>query len=110
MKGDLPLDGILPSRGNHVLLVPALPVLDSLYVYRCLPPGQQGSLFLLIVRVKEDELIGVEEDGVLEGIPPILLKSPIIAGDNFVVVGVVGLLLAVEAVLPQVAYPHLYIV
>lgn len=110
MNRDLPLDRVLPSGGNHVLLIPALPVLHSLDVDGCLPSCQQGSLFLLVIGVEEDELIRVKEDGVLEGIPPVLLKSLIVAGDHFVVVGVIGLLLPVEAVLPQVAYPHRYIV
>lgn len=106
MNGDLPLDRILPSRGNHILFISTLPVLDSLDIDRCLPPSQQGSLFLLVVRVEEDELIGVEEDRVLEGVPSVFLKGLIVARDHFVVIGVVGLLLPVEAVLPQVAYPH----
>lgn len=110
MNRDLPLDRILPSCGNHVLLILTLSVLHSLDVNRCLPPGQQGGLFLLIIGVKEDEFIGVKQDGVLEGIPSILLESPIITRNHLVVIGVVGLLLPVEAVFPQVAYPHLYIV
>lgn len=106
MGMDLPLDGVLPTCRHYILLVPALPVLHRLYVNGGLPPGQQGSLFLLVVGVEEDESVGVEQDGVLEGIPTILLEGFVVTGDHLIVVGAFGFLLTVEAVLADMAHSH----
>ncbi len=94
MRWHLPLDGVLPSGGHNIFIVSTLPILNSLNVDCGFPSANKLALLLLVVWVKEDELFGIEQYWILEGVPSVILKCFVVISDDFIVVRFLLLLLS----------------
>jgi hypothetical protein len=92
LNGDSSFNRILPACGKYILFVVAFSVLDVLYVDGAAPSLQKLFLLFLIVRVQEYELVGIEQDGVLEGIPTVCFEFAIVFSKNEIVIGLLILL------------------
>lgn len=92
LDGNSALDCILPACGKYILFVTAFSILDVLDVDGAAPSLQELFLLFLIVRVQEYELVGIEQDGVLEGIPTVCFEFAIVFSENEIVIGLLILL------------------
>lgn len=106
MGGMVPLDGILPACRDHIFFVSAFSVLYGFDVDGGLPAVEEGALLFLVVGIEEDELVRVEENGILEGVPAVLLEAAEVGCQYLIIIGPLRLLLPLEAILSNLAHTH----
>jgi hypothetical protein len=103
----VPLDSVLPSCGDNILLISAFPVLDVLDVDGGFPTLQQSRLLFLIVGIQEYKFVGVEQHRVLESVPPVALELLIVPCQYQVMVLFLLLFLTLHAESSQYACSHI---
>jgi hypothetical protein len=106
MEDNVPLDSIFPACRYNIFFISTFAVLDGLDIDGGLPSVEECALFLFVVGVEEDEFVGVEEDGVLVGIPSVLLEAAIVTREHFIVVRPLRLFLSVKTVLADLTNAH----
>ena len=110
LGSSVPSDSILPSDRLCQILPPTLSELDAFDVDGYFPASHKSVLLLSVVMVEEDELLGIEEHWILEAEPFFLLEGSVVVLNALQLVGLFLLVVALEAVLPDLGDSHMIII